>query len=650
MKLQTQERTVIRSGVFAETNFRIAATSKAFDILSSKLYTDPRLAIVRELSTNAFDAQVEAGTSATPFKVHLPNMLEPYFLIRDYGTGISPENMVTVYSTYFESTRSDSDDFVGALGLGSKSPFSYTDQFTVTTYWNGKEYCYSAFKNERGEPSITLLSEDDTDQPNGLEVRININEGDAADFIDAAKKVYRFFPVRPMIHGAKIDFPQNPPVFENQHYQVYDESSVVDNQISIVMGNVLYPVDTEQLKHRLGRCAHVVLFMPIGTCEVAASREELHYDKDGKTIKAIQQRLNAVMTDIDEKIKAELAQDMCLFDRAKRVCQYNSIIDLRGVVKNIPLTVDKAYTLKRVRLKGDKLFIGDDRYDSYLQLSTQAKYTFIEDDTFADPMKQIDKSRLRHWMRSTAQGYVYLAKVTDRKVYTETFGANSTIYLSTLPDAPRNVVTRTGVAINKTFIKVTSKDQHLPYRDRMSDYWVNYEPSNTQTNVVAVPRKLFVALLKGGECHPRNVREIAWALGYDHIYGIAEAYYEKIRTKLCLPDLETEAEKYAQKEADKLTEYDLAHMEHGPNDCCSLPQEWLKGQSDICNDYIATKHAKGASDTVNKLIGLFKIKLPKATNYMEVFRKAYPLIAKADRYYVKKEDVVEYIQLKEMAK
>ena len=63
MKLNTEHRDVFRSGVSRESTFKIAASAQAFDILSSKLYTDVKLAIVRELSTNAYDAMVEAGNN-----------------------------------------------------------------------------------------------------------------------------------------------------------------------------------------------------------------------------------------------------------------------------------------------------------------------------------------------------------------------------------------------------------------------------------------------------------------------------------------------------------------------------------------------------------------------------------------------------------
>ena len=104
--------------------FRIRNSAKAFNILSSGLYANKIRAIVRELSCNAVDSHVAAGKQDTPFDIHLPNTLEPWFSIRDYGLGLSHDQVINIYTTYFESTKTDSNEFIGALGLGSKSPFS----------------------------------------------------------------------------------------------------------------------------------------------------------------------------------------------------------------------------------------------------------------------------------------------------------------------------------------------------------------------------------------------------------------------------------------------------------------------------------------------------------------------------------------------
>ena len=89
MKLNKNVNVIERSGQFEESNYTIDATAKAFSILSDGLYANKIRAVVRELSTNAYDSHIDAGKKDVPFEVHLPNSMEPHFSIRDFGTGLS---------------------------------------------------------------------------------------------------------------------------------------------------------------------------------------------------------------------------------------------------------------------------------------------------------------------------------------------------------------------------------------------------------------------------------------------------------------------------------------------------------------------------------------------------------------------------------
>ena len=171
MRLNTApENPVTMGGISHVSEFRIRNSAKAFGILPSGLYANKIRAIIRELGCNAVDSHVAAGVPDTPFDVHLPTNLAPHFAIRDYGTGLSHDQVLNIYTTYFESTKTHSNDFIGALGLGSKSPFSYTDNFTVTAIQDGKKGIYSAYINDQGVPSVALMHTEDTDEPNGVGV------------------------------------------------------------------------------------------------------------------------------------------------------------------------------------------------------------------------------------------------------------------------------------------------------------------------------------------------------------------------------------------------------------------------------------------------------------------------------------------------
>lgn len=299
--------------------FRIRNSAKAFSILSSGLYANKVRAIIRELSCNAVDSHAAAGKKDTPFDVHLPNTLEPWFSIRDYGTGLSHEQVTQIYTTYFESTKTASNEFIGALGLGSKSPFSYTDNFTVTAIQDGKKGIYSAFINEQGVPSIAQMMTEATDEPAGVEVKFSVNDRyDFDKFRQEARQVYTYFALRPVVSGS-ADFK-----FVDVEYETMDivpgVHSYKDSRRCVaIMGNIAYPVDIPQADNTLGELRNLLscgleMHFAIGELDFQASREGLSYIPS--TIEAIKSKLEAVNAVLADKVAVEANAITNLWERA----------------------------------------------------------------------------------------------------------------------------------------------------------------------------------------------------------------------------------------------------------------------------------------------------------------------------------------------
>ena len=314
-----QDKAVL-SNVGQIGEFRIRNSAKAFNILSSGLYANKIRAIIRELSCNAVDSHTAAGKVDTPFDVHLPNTIEPWFSIRDYGTGLSNDQVTNIYTTYFESTKTDSNDFIGALGLGSKSPFSYTDNFTVTAIKNGKKGIYTAFINEKGVPSIALMTETDSNEPNGVEVKFSVNDRyDFDKFLQEARLVYKYFKLRPVIHGAK-SFTFIDPEYKDRDIipGVHHVDDPYLRSIAI-MGNIAYPIEVPQADTTLGdlrsllRCKLVMEF-DIGELDFQASREGLSYIPS--TIQAIKNKLEKLNNQLAIHIANEADKIANYWDRA----------------------------------------------------------------------------------------------------------------------------------------------------------------------------------------------------------------------------------------------------------------------------------------------------------------------------------------------
>ena len=285
MKLQQNTNKVIRSDSFEESKFTIEASAKAFSILSDGLYADKIKAVIRELSTNAYDAHIEVGKGDEPFLVHLPNRFEPNFYIRDYGTGLSHEDCMNLYTTYFGSTKTDSNDAIGCLGLGSKSPFAYTDSFTVTSYFNGEKRVYNSFKNEHDEPVFVLLSEEASDEVNGIEVMLSVAEYDVEEFKDKAQEIYQYFKVIPKFDDdTEIVVPEYLLKGSIWGLQAKDDKRGYHQsfEAGAIMGQVRYPIDVDQIedssvKNLLN--SGVEIHFDIGDLDITPSRESLSYNE-----------------------------------------------------------------------------------------------------------------------------------------------------------------------------------------------------------------------------------------------------------------------------------------------------------------------------------------------------------------------------------
>lgn len=280
-----------------EHAFKWKANGKAFRILSDGLYSNKIRAIIREISCNAYDAHVAIGSQSTPFEVHLPNALESWFSVKDNGCGMSRDMVENTFTTFFESTKDESNDFVGALGLGSKSPFSYTDSFTVVTRYHGKKFSYNAYINQYDCPAIALLQEEDTDEVNGTEIMMTVDTKDFWTFNSEAEEVFKYFRVHPIVVGGmnyqpkKVEYTVETDLWAVQKSERNYYSSVPS---VIVQGNIGYPVQRDSITDLNGTERALIesgveMRFPIGQIDFSASRESVSFTES--TIKHVRDRL-----------------------------------------------------------------------------------------------------------------------------------------------------------------------------------------------------------------------------------------------------------------------------------------------------------------------------------------------------------------------
>jgi len=308
MLTNLEPRAVTSVGAVESNVFQIKANGKAFKVLIDGLYSDKIRAVIRELWSNAYDSHVEAGCPETPFFCHMPTTWEPHFSVRDYGVSLSHDGVMRLYTTVFESSKEGTNTQVGKLGLGSKSPFAYTDVFTVTAWMDGKKRLYSAYIGTDYVPRIDFLGAYDSDEPNGLEISFPVKSDDIDDFTLAAARTVNGFEVAPT-NNIDLQKTTKDALFEGNGWKLYGTSDY-GHKAHAKQGCVIYPIDSYAVsgltsaQRDLLKSALYIEF-PIGELEISASRESLGYD--APTCANIVRRMATIEQEIIDQFQARFA-------------------------------------------------------------------------------------------------------------------------------------------------------------------------------------------------------------------------------------------------------------------------------------------------------------------------------------------------------
>lgn len=330
MKIETLCKPLEIHGPFETTEFRVDDSPFAFELLIKKLYKNPIQSIVRELSSNAWDSHQAAGTTDQLIEVDFPTNLDPYFTVKDFGTGLSPEQITDLYTVLFRSNRRDSNSFLGGYGLGSKSPLAYTDQFTVESRYQKVLYSYIVFTGPAGKPTISLATSHPTDEANGLTIKIPVLTQDHSNFRNAGRDTLIWFPsVKTNIDLTHpIPLIQTPSAFITVN-RTYNSGCYAR------IGTVCYPIDTDKLPSsaftdiaQYQKKGDLYLNFNIGELSIVPNREDLSYDK--QTIHKITTAITTAQQEITTQVIQRLQTFKTYNDACKGLAQTYAILNSFG--------------------------------------------------------------------------------------------------------------------------------------------------------------------------------------------------------------------------------------------------------------------------------------------------------------------------------
>jgi hypothetical protein len=271
--LDQEDLTLIDGAPFDGERIRMSFDENSMAHLASMfidMYSDIELAVLRELSTNARDEHVRYGVKR-PIEITLPTKEDPNLRIRDYGKGLDAESIRDLYSKYGASDKRDSNDVVGMLGIGCKSPLAYTDKYTITAIKDGIQTYVTIIRDEDDGGSMVIEHQFETSKPSGVEIVIPVKSDNRFHF--KAKQFFRFWETGVVLVDGKQPTPLGYSLQLTDNIFMSDEL----DKSYVVMGNVPYPMpDGYEFKFGdFNNHHYIVAYINIGDVLFAPSREAL---------------------------------------------------------------------------------------------------------------------------------------------------------------------------------------------------------------------------------------------------------------------------------------------------------------------------------------------------------------------------------------
>lgn len=341
MKLNQDNIVIDSHGVKQESDFGIGDLGMVLDILRSKLYADPIAAICREISCNARDANIEVGKKDLPIKIILPSTLDPNYRIIDQGPGISPDRMENVFVKFASSTKRHTNEMIGGFGLGGKSIFAYSDQFTIITIVDGIKRTYSAYIDASKAGKLALLHQVATDEPNGTEIVVPVQQQHFKEFAEKTEIATRWWDVKPEIVGQYESRTPDPSNIIMQGvdwkiYKVNNNSYRSEREHTVLIDGIAYPFDRSFLDHYYneknpyyllfnGNKQTVVSF-PNGQLSLSANRETIHWDD--KTKKIVSERLLEIVEEIRSNLQTDIDACEHYFDAVEKAISFTNAFSI----------------------------------------------------------------------------------------------------------------------------------------------------------------------------------------------------------------------------------------------------------------------------------------------------------------------------------
>ena len=486
MILQKSDNTLEKSSEFKNKTFGIKDAGKVFRILIDGIYSDGPGSIMREIASNCIDANKESGSTKNieiTFVEKDALLGEDYSIIfKDYGVGISPERMYDIFCYLGESTKDGDNEAIGGYGLGSKSPFKYTDTITVKTVNSGREYYYCIVLNEQDIPEVNEIFNSETDKESGTEIIIPIkNYYDFGKFKEAAQKQLCYFD-NITYNNFTIDKPNI--VYNGDRIMILEKPSYdYSSNQKIIIGNIPYNFNCGSSNNTKKISNYVVIKFKIGEIQPTASREDINYKASTYTM--YQQVYEEANKELLKYVDSLLLNEDNLFKYLSLCNSFNITVgQINNVDINKLLNIQIAYYNKR-------------SWRTNVSTSYEKLSRIVSDSLtiyYSDKSMNISELSIKNYVRDTNSS-IYIIPLTyssSEVDYLKKYCLPLTDIISPIVKGPRNKVNKQIIkytdiylttvreldteTFKKSFLKDTSRPLVYAFEksDYLSDIWDRY--------------------------------------------------------------------------------------------------------------------------------------------------------------------------------
>lgn len=344
MRLHSENREVEIVGAI-ESKTAGLRVNRAMMMMLSKQYSDFEWAIGREYGTNMLDAYVSLrkrrpDAPFIPPIIRLPHTFSPFIEFVDFGIGMDYDTLWNTFTDYGASTKNDDDDEVGGYGIGAKVANYYekSDVWFVESRYDGVRHIIHITRNKEGIPLYSRMASVPTDEPNGVTVRIPVPKETWPLFHRAVMRLAEHFPLPLTIIGdgaQEIAYKKPEYILQGTGWGIKPGRG----KSTVVMGNVPYPLDQQQLTSKTSLASTLLdgysidFAIGIGELEITPSRESLIYSD--YTVTRLKLAVDTFVDELKAKALKEVESQPDAWSAARLIMQTWSSSALRYALKDV---------------------------------------------------------------------------------------------------------------------------------------------------------------------------------------------------------------------------------------------------------------------------------------------------------------------------